>query len=272
MGVSIRFRYHRGQRDAPRSYPYTVEWRRLPCALVEMADRTGWVVDVEGAPQQRVRGGEVLVIPAERRHRFSMAPGTWMKATWVLASWEWMVGLDVVRLMNVPHVLPKRTGKRVMPLMRGLLAHAAGAEAGDAASLARQHATGFELLEELARHARVADLSRPDPELERVQPVLRFVADNIHQPIGRSEMAAVLGLSPTRFHTVFKSAMNVSPVEYVQRARLQRARELLISTDLPVYRVAELCGFSSSYYFCRVFRTNQKTTPTAFRRSVTRRG
>ena len=64
----------------------------------------------------------------------------------------------------------------------------------------------------------------------------------------------------------------MAPVAYVLQARLRQAQHLLLTTPDTVAGVAARSGFASSYYFCRVFRRQFQTTPTAFRRETGIRG
>lgn len=265
----MRFRYHSGQKRASRTQHYTVPWRRLPCTLIEMCGGTGgWTLELERGQRHAVRAGEVLVIRAETRHRMQRYGTGRMFATWVLASWEWLVGLDAVGCAAVPTVLPRSTGRTVAPLLDGLLDVADAASTGSLQAICRQQTLGFRLLEEIGRHGATPVLASPSAAMERVRPVLRFVAENIVQPMNRTDLAQQMHLSPTRFHAVFRAAMGTAPMAYVQKARLQKARELLVSTDLPIYGVAERCGFQSVYYFCRAFKKELRTTPTAYRRAA----
>ena len=58
--------------------------------------------------------------------------------------------------------------------------------------------------------------------------------------------------------------------QYVRALRLERAKQLLSSTELNATRVAELSGFNSSQYFSRVFRNKLGVTPLEFRNALPR--
>ena len=63
----------------------------------------------------------------------------------------------------------------------------------------------------------------------------------------------------------FKDKYGCSIGEYIMHVRVEAARGLLLSTDLPVRAVGERCGYPDQNYFCKVFRKNTGMTPTAFR-------
>jgi AraC-like DNA-binding protein len=78
-------------------------------------------------------------------------------------------------------------------------------------------------------------------------------------------VASVAGFAPKYFSYLFKRRERVTFEAYLRRVRVERARQLLSSTDLNLARVAELSGFRSAQYFCHVFRDSCGATPTEFR-------
>ena len=80
-------------------------------------------------------------------------------------------------------------------------------------------------------------------------------------------LATVCHLSPTRFHDVFIEACGVAPMRYLNRLRLQRAHELLRSSNDGLGQIAIRCGFQSQAYFNRVFKKAFGETPGRLRRA-----
>ena len=58
--------------------------------------------------------------------------------------------------------------------------------------------------------------------------------------------------------------------EYVTNARINKARELLVSTEEPVYRIAEQTGLDNYTYFCRLFKHHTGLTPSEYRKNHSR--
>ena len=79
-------------------------------------------------------------------------------------------------------------------------------------------------------------------------------------------MAAQAGLTPSHFCRVFKKANAVTPHQYVLKARLDRAQQLLSQTETSIAQIADLLGFTSQSHFTRVFRQFTGRTPSDFRR------
>ncbi|HEV8244524.1 MAG TPA: AraC family transcriptional regulator, partial [Polyangiaceae bacterium] len=118
----------------------------------------------------------------------------------------------------------------------------------------------------------VADLSQAvrQPVPARQGRSLRRAFDYIHQhysePLRIDAVARVAGFTPSYFSKLFIERERVPFARYVSGLRLERAKQLLTSTELDVVRVAQLVGFNSHAYFCRVFRRHLRMTPQNFRR------
>ena len=72
-------------------------------------------------------------------------------------------------------------------------------------------------------------------------------------------------MSISHFIRSFKKYAGCTPHEYLLSYRLRQAKELLLSTDDTIERIAEQCGFHSASHFARAFRKNLSMTPSEFR-------
>ena len=79
--------------------------------------------------------------------------------------------------------------------------------------------------------------------------------------ISANDLEAVSGVCASHLRTVFKKAYGESPNRYLNRVRVERAKEMLASGMFTVSEVAESCGFLNVYYFNRVFKEYTGTTP-----------
>ncbi len=81
------------------------------------------------------------------------------------------------------------------------------------------------------------------------------------------ELAGRVGMSVNHLSVLFLAEMGMTPVSYRTRLRLLRARELLVSTVLPVARIAREVGFADGNYFARAFRRAYGMNPREFSRA-----
>jgi len=103
---------------------------------------------------------------------------------------------------------------------------------------------------------------------DEITRVLEHIAANPARDWSVRELAALVGVSSSGFRAQFRGVMNESTHAYLQRARLDLARELLADENLRVKDVAEKLHFSSEYYFSHFFRQHTGVSPTEFRRHL----
>ena len=110
-------------------------------------------------------------------------------------------------------------------------------------------------------------LARPRVSMSGGQ--LRRVVEHMHAHIEESlplaRLAQVCRLSQSQFLRAFREATGEPPHRYLVRLRLQRARELLEHTELPVIEVGLRCGFEQASHFATAFRTSFGVSPRAWR-------
>ncbi|MBN1672675.1 MAG: helix-turn-helix domain-containing protein [Kiritimatiellae bacterium] len=105
-----------------------------------------------------------------------------------------------------------------------------------------------------------------DAEAELVEQGVASMEALLHTPLPVSEVARSLGVSRATLLRLFRKHLHTTPLRYLTRLRLLRARELLTRTDLKVEAVARACGFRNEKYFYRCFRKHERETPAAHRR------
>ena len=96
------------------------------------------------------------------------------------------------------------------------------------------------------------------PKLSRV---IQMMEANIEEPISPSILARDVGMSTRQLERLFRRYLNRSPKRYYMELRLQKARNLLMQTDMSVINVALACGFASPSHFSKCYRAHYNTTP-----------
>ena len=103
----------------------------------------------------------------------------------------------------------------------------------------------------------------------RISGVIREAQNQIlrqaAQPIDFALLARSLGVSYTTFRRSFKMQTGASPAQFQHSIRINRACDLLSSTDLSVTEIAVQCGFDTVYYFSRAFTKKMGQPPSAYR-------
>lgn len=88
-----------------------------------------------------------------------------------------------------------------------------------------------------------------------------MMRDHLDRRLSPTEIAAELGISARQLERLFGKYLNTSPRKYFMEMRLDRARHLLLQTEMSVIDVAFACGFESPGHFSRVYRTAFGVTP-----------
>jgi AraC-like DNA-binding protein len=145
------------------------------------------------------------------------------------------------------------------------------------AHLSRQfqaHAQGAKFLHELsslfAQSIRQLATTAIDPakadRAERLDRARALLDRSFAEPLRLAWVAKRAGLSPAHFSRAFKRHTGVGFERYLLEHRVAHAKDLLRSTELPVYRIAVESGFTSYVHFARAFRRLCKTSAREFRR------
>lgn len=88
----------------------------------------------------------------------------------------------------------------------------------------------------------------------------------MEQPLTLEQLAASVSLSPFYFARLFKQETGFPPPhEYIVRARVDKAKYLLISTSLPLKEIACRCGFGNECSFSTLFKKMSGCTPRGYR-------
>ncbi|WP_424986677.1 GlxA family transcriptional regulator [Microbulbifer sp. S227A] len=95
----------------------------------------------------------------------------------------------------------------------------------------------------------------------KLSQVIQMMEQNIEDPISPSVLAKDVGMSTRQLERLFRRYLNRSPKRYYMELRLQKARNLLMQTDMSVINVALACGFASPSHFSKCYRAHYDTTP-----------
>ncbi|MDD9723919.1 GlxA family transcriptional regulator [Roseovarius sp. SK2] len=95
----------------------------------------------------------------------------------------------------------------------------------------------------------------------KLSQVIQMMESNIEEPISPAILAKQVAMSTRQLERLFRRYLNRSPKRYYMELRLQKARNLLMQTDMTVINVALACGFASPSHFSKCYRSHYNTTP-----------
>jgi AraC family transcriptional regulator len=105
--------------------------------------------------------------------------------------------------------------------------------------------------------------------LWQVKRVIAYIDLHLGNPIGAKELTDLTQLSESHFFRSFKISLGLPPFAYIVEKRIERACELMVTTDAPLSQIAIECGMCDQSHFCRVFRRKIGISPNVWRRANT---
>jgi AraC-like DNA-binding protein len=237
--------------------------RGCPEAIfIYCADGSGWC-ELSGR-RHDVASNQLLVIPASAPHVYGAAK----KTPWTI-HWFHAVGSNVpfylerLGVTEAKPVVPLGGDVQLFSLFEEVIE---GLEHGftlthliDAAhSLA--HLMGL-----ILRHKEQFWHGEADVR-ERIAKGIEFMKSHLHEPLNVATLAALVRLSRSHFTTMFRRVTGYAPASYLNHLRMQRAVQLLNTTDLSIKLISDQLGFSDQFYFSRAFSKMHNHSPSEHRR------
>ena len=99
----------------------------------------------------------------------------------------------------------------------------------------------------------------------KLRRAVEYIGDRLGEELKVAEIAEEVSMSPYHFTRLFKQATGLAPHQYIMLERIERAKRLLVETELPIAQVALETGFQSQSRFTTLFRQMIGTTPRAYR-------
>jgi len=207
-----------------------------------------------------VNAGDLVLIPAGASHRYTAAPDNpwtihWVHYTGPLAEsfGEYMgfsadcpiqsIGRQPRLLVDFNGLLSvQQTGFRTTGLVH-------------VANRLRQLLAGVPLAVD-----QVADTRQPD-----LDTIDHFMREHLNERITLGQLAEMTGLTPAHFATRYRETTGVSPIQHFLHLKVERACQLLDTTDQSFASISRSLGYDDNYYFSRLFKKIMGQSPTDYR-------
>lgn len=142
-----------------------------------------------------------------------------------------------------------------------LILHMIAEDHGSDLSFAVADQMVYTAVREATAEQKVSLQSRSGMRNPHLAAAIARMKEQLEDPISPSEIARELGISTRQLERLFGKYLNASPKKYYMEMRLERARHLLVQTEMSIMDVAVACGFESPGHFSRVYRTAFGCTP-----------
>ena len=110
------------------------------------------------------------------------------------------------------------------------------------------------------------NIDQPDYRLAKA---LIYLETHYAESVELQQLAQMVGFSTRHFSRLFQELYHKPPMHYLLQIRLEHARQLLAETDKSVAEIANLCGFSDSNYFSKIFKLQTLVSPMQWRKGNT---
>ncbi|MGF1639075.1 MAG: helix-turn-helix transcriptional regulator, partial [Cyclobacteriaceae bacterium] len=121
----------------------------------------------------------------------------------------------------------------------------------------------LEQMELSVKSARLPAISTED--IVKIQQAKKHLLEHLEQPITLKKLARELGTNTFKLKTGFRSMYGVSVIAYLREARMQKARKLLLESQMPIYLIALEIGYTNSANFTTTFKKRFGYSPRSLR-------
>jgi len=102
----------------------------------------------------------------------------------------------------------------------------------------------------------------------KLEEVLIYIENNISQEISIKQLAEMIHFHPNYFIRFFKKNIGTSPAHYINKMRMEKAKNFLIITNMSITSISEALGFKDIYHFSRTFKIYTGFSPTEYKRII----
>ncbi len=110
--------------------------------------------------------------------------------------------------------------------------------------------------------------SKSRNQYERLTDIFSYIDNHLYQNIHVSDLAEQMCLSSDHFTRIFKQVSGMSPIQYIQAKRIERAQTLLLASRLSIKEIAETVGIPNLSQFSKLFTKETGHSPREYRDNI----
>ncbi len=237
---------------------YIPEYNKLYYIL----DGEGWlkIGDKEYYP----KSGQLFIMPSGILQSYSSLNNRTFLKYWCHFTAE-INHMNLFDIIKIPSYLDVPENSKLKILFEELLHFY---EQGTAPSILKARGTMLEILALYFEHIPEGsmDLSYYSSTKELLE-VLSYIEENLSKNITIEELAQMVHFHPNYFTRFFRDHIGCSPIQYINKMRLNRAKDLLRTTSLSIKEITDLTGYNDPSYFSKNFKKNIGLSPIEYRNS-----
>ncbi|TYP78126.1 helix-turn-helix domain-containing protein [Paenibacillus methanolicus] len=228
--------------------------------LYFIEDGEGYVA--VGEDRRYPKPGSLCLLPAERRQSYGTVGEHTFSKYWCHFTAK-LGGMHLFHALEAPVVIQVDDPARLKALFDRLLA---AHKSPDWTAGMLEQAALLEILAAFLEQSRPAAGASPESAIQKMTTVLAYIDAHLADNLTVEELASLLHFHPNYFSRVFKRTTGLSPIQYVNRKRMDKARHQLAFTGISVSNIAFSLGMEPTY-FSRMFKEHTGLAPSEYRES-----
>ncbi len=212
-----------------------------------------------GGTDYKAGPGDMFTFFPGNHYRYFDSPDAPMRYGWFRMTGR--LAVDVLASAGIMQSSPLVQGEfadAIEPLLR----EAAEVYAAPSTPPLYPQAAAWRLADAIQRASVPRQVERSVPMAEAARALME---EHLMSGVTVDEVAGKLGITRSTLFRKFRERYSVSPKEYLDSVRIERARRLLVQSTAPVKEIAALCGYEDSHYFSRTFKRQVGLTPSEVR-------
>lgn len=227
--------------------------------LYFIRDGEGWI-HIDGKDYYP-KPGQLVLIPAGSKISFSAISDHPYLKYW--CHFTSSIGpLDLFQWIDVPHVIDCKQPDLMIRLFQSLI------ELNENDSIharLRERAVLLTMISEYLHDIPLEIRHDRNDEMDRLSEIQDYLENHLHTSIRVQQLAEQVHLHPNYFITYFKKHFGVTPIKYVNRKRVDKAKTLLLTTSLSIKEIANMIGMDEPNRFNKFFRKETGFSPSEYR-------
>lgn len=225
-----------------------------------ICDGEGWLKI--GKQEFYPKSGQLFFMPAGVKQSYSTISNNTFIKYW--CHFTAKIGdINVYNFIKFPFFIDVKNKEEVENLFLKLISHYDNEEIS---SFLYAQAVLVELFARFIKNIPTDNLHLyPSLSIKKVNDILQYVRSNLHMNFTIEQLAKMANFHPNYFIRFFKKHMGSSPINYINRMKMEKAKNLLTAKEMNVTEIAYATGFNDVYHFSKAFKRYTGFSPTEFR-------
>ena len=95
-----------------------------------------------------------------------------------------------------------------------------------------------------------------------------YIYNNFSDNISIDDLVRISHFERRHFFRIFKEKFGTTPNKYINELRMNKAKSLLVNTNMTIGEISRYCGFQSEHYFSRAFKAHEESSPNEYRKNA----